>query len=92
MMYYSHNLHFIAMAAAMEGRYADAWQAADKLAAHVAPGVKDVPPLEGFMTVPIMVRVRFQKWDEILAMPTPDAGMKTATAIWHFARCLAFAG
>jgi tetratricopeptide (TPR) repeat protein len=92
MMYYSHNLHFIAMAAAMEGRYADAWQAADKLAAHVAPGVKDVPPLEGFMTVPIMVRVRFQKWDEILAMPTPDSGMKTATAIWHFARGMAFAG
>ncbi len=92
MMYYSHNLHFIATAAAMEGRYADSWQAADKLAAHVAPGVKDVPPLEGFMTVPIMVRVRFQKWDEILAMPAPDAAMKTTTAFWHFARGMAFAG
>ena len=92
MMYYSHNLHFIAVAAAMEGRYADSWQAADKLAAHVAPAVKDMPPLEGFMTVPIMVRVRFQKWDEILAMPAPDASMKTATAVWHFARGMAFAG
>jgi len=92
MMYYSHNLHFIAVAAAMEGRYADSWQAADKLAAHVATAVKDVPPLEGFMTVPIMVRVRFQRWDEILAMPAPDASMKTATAIWHFARGMAFAG
>ncbi len=92
MMYYSHNLHFIATAAAMEGRYADSWQAADKLAVHVAPGVKDVPPLEGFMTVPIMVRVRFQKWDEVLAMPAPDAGMKTTTAVWHFARGMAFAG
>jgi len=79
MMYYSHNLHFIATAAAMEGRYADSSQAADKLAAHVAPGVNEVPPLEGFMTVPIMVRVRFQKWDEILAMPAPDAAMKTTT-------------
>ena len=92
MMYYSHNLHFIAVAAAMEGRYADSWQAADKLAAHVAPAVKDMPPLEGFMTVPIMVRVRFQKWDEVLAMPAPDASMKTTTAIWHFARGMAFAG
>ena len=92
MMYYSHNLHFIATAAAMEGRYADSWQAADKLAAHVAPAVKDVPPLEGFMTVPIMVRVRFHKWDEILAMPAPDAAMKTATGFWHFARGMAFAG
>jgi len=92
MMYYSHNLHFIATAAAMEGRYADSWQAADKLAAHVAPGVKEVPPLEGFMTVPIMVRVRFQKWDEILAMPAPDAAMKTTTGFWHFARGMAYAG
>jgi hypothetical protein len=92
MMYYSHNLHFIATAAAMEGRYADSWQAADKLAAHVAPGVNEVPPLEGFMTVPIMVRVRFQKWDEILAMPAPDAAMKTTTGFWHFARGMAFAG
>ena len=92
MMYYSHNLHFIATAAAMEGRYTDSWQAADKLAAHVAPAVKEIPPLEGFMTVPIMVRVRFQKWDEILAMPAPDAAMKTTTGFWHFARGMALAG
>jgi tetratricopeptide (TPR) repeat protein len=92
MMYYSHNLHFIATAAAMEGRYADSWQAADKLAAHVAPAVKQVPPLEGFMTVPIMVRVRFQKWDDILAMPAPDSAMKTTTGFWHFARGMAYAG
>src|SRR5215469_2257026 len=53
MMYYSHNLHFIAMCSAMDGDYAQAKKAADKLAAHVAPGVKDMPPLEGFMTIPI---------------------------------------
>jgi tetratricopeptide (TPR) repeat protein len=92
MMYYSHNLHFIATAAAMEGRYTDSWQAADKLAAHVAPAVKEVPPLEGFMTVPIMVRVRFHKWDELLSMPAPDAAMKTTTGFWHFARGMADAG
>lgn len=91
MMYYSHNLHFIAMASSMAGRYADAKAAADKLAAHVAPAVKDVPPLEGFMTVPIAVRVRFQQWDEILAMSAPDAAMKTATVYWHFARGMALA-
>jgi tetratricopeptide (TPR) repeat protein len=92
MMYYSHNLHFIATAAAMEGRYADSWPAADKLAAHVAPAVKEVPPLEGFMTVPIMVRVRFQKWDDILALPAPDPALKTTTGFWHFARGMAYAG
>jgi len=92
MMYYSHNLHFIAVAAAMEGRYADSWKAADKLGTHVAPALKDMPPLEGFMTVPIMVRVMFHKWDDVLALPAPDATMKTTTAIWHFARGMAYAG
>ncbi len=92
LMYYSHNLHFIAVAAAMEGRYADSWKAADKLGTHVAPALKDMPPLEGFMTVPIMVRVRFHKWDDVLALPAPDATMKTTTAVWHFARGMAYAG
>src|SRR6202140_5068103 len=49
MMYYSHNLHFIAMCSAMTGDYAEAHKAAEMLAAHVAPSVKDMPPLEGFM-------------------------------------------
>src|SRR5207248_10247480 len=52
MMYYSHNLHFIAMCSAMNGDYAQAIKSASALAAHVAPGVKDMPPLEGFMTIP----------------------------------------
>jgi len=91
MMYYSHNLHFIAMASSMAGRYADSKAAADKLAAHVAPAVKEVPPLEGFMTVPIAVRVRFQQWDDVLALPAPDASMKTTTVYWHFARGMALA-
>jgi predicted negative regulator of RcsB-dependent stress response len=61
------------------------------LAAHVGPHVKDVPPLEGFMTVPLAVEVRFHKWNEILKTPQPDAAMQTATVFWHFARGLALA-
>src|SRR5204863_9309246 len=37
MMYYSHNLHFLAVAHAFQRRHADAKAAADKLAAHVGP-------------------------------------------------------
>ena len=44
---------------------------AQMLAAHVRPHVKDMPPLEGFVTIPIAVDVRFRKWDEILKMPKP---------------------
>jgi tetratricopeptide (TPR) repeat protein len=92
MMYYSHNLHFIAMAAAMNGNYAESRRGAQMLAANVGPHVKDMPPLEGFMTVPLAVEVRFHKWNEILKAPQPDPAMHTATVFWHFARGLALAG
>jgi tetratricopeptide (TPR) repeat protein len=92
MMYYSHNLHFIAMCAAMNGNYPEAKKNADLLATHVAPGVKEMPPLEGFMTIPIAVDVRFHKWDSILAMKQPAPEMKITTVFWHFARGMAFAG
>ena len=91
-MYYSHNLHFIAACSSMNGNYAEARKAAEMLAAHVGPLVKDIPPLEGFMTVPLAVEVRFQKWDQIMAMPQPPAGMQTTTVFWHFARGMALAG
>src|SRR5215510_15095326 len=91
-MYYSHNLHFIAMCASMNGDYGEARKAAEMLAAHVGPMVKDIPPLEGFMTVPIAVEVRFQKWDQVLKIPQPPAAMNTTTVFWHYARGMALAG
>jgi len=91
MMYYSHNLHFIAMAAAMNGNYLESRRGAQMLAANVGPHVKDMPALGGFMTVPLAVEVRFHKWNEILKAPQPDAAMQTATVFWHFARGLALA-
>jgi tetratricopeptide (TPR) repeat protein len=92
MMYYSHNLHFIAMCAAMNGNYAESRKNADLLTANVGPHVKEVPPLEGFMTIPMAVEIRFHHWNEILKMPQPDAAMKTATVFWHFGRGMAQAG
>jgi hypothetical protein len=92
MMYYSHNLHFIAMCSAMDGNYEEAKKNAGLLVANVGPHVKDMPPLEGFMTIPMAVAVRFHKWNEILAMPQPDPAMKITTGFWHFSRGMAFAG
>ena len=92
MMYYSHNLHFIAMCAAMNGNYAESRKNAELLAANVGPHVKEMPPLEGFMTIPLAVEMRFHHWDEILKMPQPDPAMKAATGFWHFGRGMALAG
>ena len=92
MMYYSHNLHFVAVCGAMNGRYADARKNADLLVANVGPHVKDMPPLEGFMTIPVAVEIRFHHWNELLKMPAPDPSMKVASIFWHFGRGLALAG
>jgi tetratricopeptide (TPR) repeat protein len=92
MMYYSHNLHFIAVCASMNGNYAEAKKNADLLVANVAPHVKDMPPLEGFMTIPMAVDIRFHKWNEVLAMAEPDPAMKITNGFWHFARGMALAG
>jgi tetratricopeptide (TPR) repeat protein len=92
LMYYSHNLHFIAMSAAMNGNYIESRRGAQLLAANVGPHVKDMPALGGFMTVPLAVEVRFHKWNEILKAPQPDPALQTASVFWHFARGLALAG
>jgi tetratricopeptide (TPR) repeat protein len=92
LMYYSHNLHFIAMCSAMDGNYREAKENADLLAAHVGPHIKEMPPLEGFMTIPMAVDIRFHQWGNILKTAKPDPGMQTATVFWHFSRGLALAG
>jgi tetratricopeptide (TPR) repeat protein len=91
MMYYSHNLHFIAMAAAMEGRYRDAREGAARLAAHVAPHIRDMPPLETFLLIPTSVLLRFERWDEILKLPQPDPNLKLSTTYWQYAQGMALA-
>jgi tetratricopeptide (TPR) repeat protein len=89
MMYFSHNLHFLAVAHAVQGRYGDALKAAEQVTAHVGPHIKDMAMLEGFMPTPILIQVRFRRWEEILRSPAPDTKQAITTAIWHFARGMA---
>lgn len=91
MMYYAHNLHFIAVCSAMNGNYEEAKRSAQMLAANVGPHVKEMPPVEGYMTVPMAVEARFHKWNEILKLPQPNPWMEATTVFWHFARGLALA-
>jgi tetratricopeptide (TPR) repeat protein len=91
-MYYSHNLHFLAIAESMSGRFAEALAAAHQLEAYVGPQVKAMPMLEGFMTVSPLLLVRFNRWDDIEKLAAPDKNMVGTTAVWHFARGMAFTG
>jgi len=92
MMYYSHNLHFLAVAAGMQGRFAEALWAAQGLEANVAPHLKDMPMLDSFMCTSTLIRVWFGRWDTVLSLPEPDKTIAPMTnTIWHFARGMAFA-
>lgn len=86
-LYYAHDLHFLAAAYSMEGRFADAKQAADELAGHISPLVLgDMSMAEPYMPTPIFVLLRFHRWDEVLKLPPPDTHLAMTTAFWHFAR------
>ncbi|HEV2351497.1 MAG TPA: hypothetical protein VG028_16820 [Terriglobia bacterium] len=91
MMYYSHNLHFLAVAASMEGRFAEAKSAADQLVAYAAPRVTGMPMFEWFLPMQTYVLVRFNRWDDIAKLPAPDSSLSLATAAWHYARGVAYA-
>ncbi len=93
MMYYSHNIHFLAYAAAEEGNYAIAKKWSGVLVDHVTPHVHHMQMLEAFLTVPYGIEVRFHKWDDCLAEPVPESITTPRTsAISHFARGMAYAG
>jgi tetratricopeptide (TPR) repeat protein len=91
MMYYCHNLHFLAASYSMAGDFAHAKQAADEVAAHAAPMLHDMPMAETYVPYPIFMLVRFHRWDDVLTLPAPNPGMAMTNAFWHFARGSAFA-
>jgi tetratricopeptide (TPR) repeat protein len=91
-MYYMHNLHFLAVSSSMEGRFADADRAAVKTVANAAPHTKDNPMAEWYLPTQTFVLVRFRKWPELLKLPEPDKNLHLAHAAWHFGRGMAYSG
>lgn len=89
--YYSHNLHFLAAARNMQGRYKDAKDAAELLENNVRPFVKAMPFLDPFMPTSTFLMVRFQRWDEMLKSPEPEREMIITNALWHWGRGMAYA-
>ncbi|BAY22172.1 TPR repeat-containing protein [Calothrix sp. NIES-2100] len=87
--YYSHNVHFLAVAAAMAGRYEDALEAADKLVSMATPFVSEIPMVEGYLGTKLLIQVRFSNWDAILKSPVPDDKLVTTKALWYFAHGMA---
>lgn len=91
LMYYSHNLHFLSAACAMEGNSACAIANAGQLVQHVAPGLKQMPMVETFLPYQPFMLVRFGHWDAVLQAPLPDSALLIDSAAWHYARGMAYA-
>ena len=91
MMYGEHNLHFLVFAAMMDGDYENASKSAAELESRAMTGVSQVPSLEGFVPMHMFVLLRFDRWDELLALPQTDAKLKGLMFFWHYARGCAFA-
>lgn len=92
--YYPHNYDFLAFAASMVGRSAQAIAAADKLPSLVPSEMLHAPGmtfLQHHRTRHLQLRVRFGRWDEILAVPAPPEDLPHARAMWHYARGRALA-
>jgi tetratricopeptide (TPR) repeat protein len=91
-MYYPHNIHFLCYSQMMEGRGRDALKTARMLESRVPlQAVREMPMLEFLVPVPYMVEARFAQWDLILKEPAPPKDLPYTSAIWHYARGLAFA-
>ncbi len=92
--YYPHNRHFLAACAALEGQGKKAVSASKVMKNYVSDMPLLTDPSLGFLqhyySIPWFIMVKFAWWDEILAEPRPAAGLKYPTAIWEYARGMAF--
>jgi tetratricopeptide (TPR) repeat protein len=90
--YYPHNVHFVAWAAIMQGRSADALAASRKVASQVPGdhGGNQWNLFQTFLTMPLYTMVRFGEWDAILEEAEPPENTLYVKGIWHYARGMAY--
>ena len=91
-LYFTHNVHMLAFAAMMEGRYDVAMEAARTLDKEVPEAfLRDYTAFaDGLMATPLHVMIRFGRWEDILAEPAPDDYRLLSRAMRHYARGVAF--
>jgi tetratricopeptide (TPR) repeat protein len=90
LMYYPHNVDFIAFSSYMEGRSNLAIQTALKLAYKGSFSKSSTPGFSQYLTVePMIAYTRFGKWNDILALPDPGNDILYAQVMWRFSRGMA---
>jgi tetratricopeptide (TPR) repeat protein len=89
-----HSYHILIFAACMEGNRSTAEAAVRELAAAIPK--RGVPSylqteVEVMRAIPYEVLLRFGRWDEMLREPPPCKASLITTALWRYARGVAFA-
>jgi len=92
-IYMAHNHHMLAYSAMMSGRSQDALRAIDAMVAQIPEDWLKENALfaDGFIAMPLEVRMRFGLWDQILAAPDLPEYLPIARTLRHYARGVAFA-
>lgn len=98
-IYMLHNIHFQMYSAMFLGRYEAALRAGDQIWQTVTPEALQheneflVNYLEAFYGMKVHVYIRFGKWQEIIdePMPADPELMCVTTALWHYAKGVAYA-
>ncbi|HLU40107.1 MAG TPA: hypothetical protein VK081_12045, partial [Planctomycetota bacterium] len=90
-LYISHNLHFLAYASMMEGRFETALRAARAVDTDVpATFMQRYPEIaDGWAAAVPHVLVRFGKWHEILELPDYQESRPVSRAMRRYARSIA---
>lgn len=91
-LYFLHNVHFLAYAAMMEGRYQVAIDAAQKLEQTIPEDfLKNYVELaDGLMPTALHVMLRFGRWADVLNVAEPPPWRLVSRAERHFARSIAY--
>jgi tetratricopeptide (TPR) repeat protein len=90
--YYSHNLHFLWVSLAMEGRRDEALRAARELVATITEDEARHDKWKAwYRPASLFSMIRFGQWDEVLREPATPKGLRLEEAVWRLGRGLALA-
>jgi tetratricopeptide (TPR) repeat protein len=90
--YIAHNYHMKAYADMMRGCGREAVETMDAMIAGVPEekALAMAAVFDGYLSMPLEVRMRFGLWDEILSAPEPPEAFPLARALRHYARAVAY--
>lgn len=95
-LYEWHNLHMQVNCAMLAGRYGDGYKTSVQLQSAIDPSALSIdPPLGSYVQyvymTPMLMNVRFHKWDELLTMKEPPVTKGYAGILFHFGKGFAYA-